>query len=341
VNDPDSVLAAFATYDSGAAIETVQALNVIYEIKDRLDEAGVYHAAHLDAFKIARYATAQAFTGKTEPEHKALFAATQAPTDYSNHLLKDRRHEARSAENAYQNAKSIGDQDGMKAADHRRSLADAAIGGLTDFKVTLDRFCRTYAYIAQLIELNDPDLENFATFAKLLSNRLDGVTPDEIDLKGLTLTGFEIKPREPAGGGPDGPEDDDLVLKPAGPGGSPMPGGVPVYLLDLIRRLNSLFGDAAPVSDQAAFVNQIASIAQENQVVMAQVGQSEKELAMKGNLPGAVQGAVVRSMTSNNALAKLLLKGDRQAMGILTDIIYDILKSGDKLDVDAFTGADA
>ena len=118
-----------------------------------------------------------------------------------------------------------------------------------------------------------------------------------------------------------------------------MPGSTPVYLRELIRRLNSLFGEAAPLSDQAHFVNQIASIAQENEVVMAQVGQSGKELAMKGNLPGAVQGAVVRSMTSNNVLAKLLLKGDKQAMGILTDIIYDLLKSGEKLDLDDFPGA--
>ncbi len=62
---------------------------------------------------------------------------------------------------------------------------------------------------------------------------------------------------------------------------------------------------------------------------------------MNGNLSGAVQGAVVCSMTSNNALAKLLLKGDKQAMGILTDIIYDIFKSGEKLDLDGLPGAGA
>ncbi|MBP0447329.1 hypothetical protein J8J14_21405 [Roseomonas sp. SSH11] len=132
-----------------------------------------------------------------------------------------------------------------------------------------------------------------------------------------------------------------MILKPTGSGGSPMPGSTPVYLLELIRRLNRLFGEAAPLSDQAHFVNQIASIAQENQVVMAQVGRTEKELAMKGNLPGAVQGAIVRLMTSNNALAKLLLKGDKQAMGILPDIIYDILKSGEKLNLDDLSGAAA
>ena len=338
VNDPDAVLRAFARYDAGALIVKVQDLNVIYEIRDRLDEAGVYQTAHLEVFKAARYKTAQAIVSGKEPQHKDLFAATQKPTDQYNLMLKERRQEVRAAEIAYQKATDIGNEEGMKAADHRRSLADAAIASLTEFKSGLDRFSRTYAYIAQLIELNDPDLENFSSFATLLAKRLHGMTPDEIDLRGLTLTGFEIKPLEPAAGGTPKGDDKDLVLTPAGSGGSPVPSGMPIYLLDLIRRLNSLFGEAAPLSDQAQFVNQIASIAQENTVVMAQVGQSDKELAMKGNLPGAVQGAVVRSMNSNNVLAKLLLKNDRQAMGILTDIIYDILKSGEKLDAGGFGG---
>mgnify|MGYP001940215000 CR=1 FL=1 len=338
-NDPKSVLRAFASYDAGAVVEDVQDLNVVYEIKDRLDEAGVYNHANLEAFKAARYKTAQAFAGGSEPQHKELFAATQAPTDFYNQMLKDHRQEVRTAEIAYQHAKEIGNEDGMKAADHRRGLADSAIGVLKEFKMGLERFSRTYAYIAQLIELNDPDLENFASFAKLLVNRLQGVTPDEIDLKGLTLTGFEIKPREGVtDGAPTGATKDDTVLKPIGAGGSQVPGSTPVYLLDLIRRLNSLFGDAAPLGDQAHFVNQIASIAQEDENVMAQVARSDKQLAMKGNLPGAVQKAVVRAMTSNNALAKLLLKEDKQAMGIFMDIVYDILKTGKKLDLGILDG---
>lgn len=336
VNEPETVLKAFASYDSGAMVEDVQDLNVVYEIKDRLDDAGIYDGLDLAAFKDARFKTAQSFSAGMDPQHKELFAATQAPTDRFNDVLKAHRQEVRAAEIAYQKAKDVGDQDGMKAADHRRTLADGTLGTLMEFRMGLERFCRTYAYIAQLIELNDPDIENFSAFAKLLSSRLDGITPDEIDLKGLTLTGFEIKPRDSTtGGNPTPPTKDELILQPTSAGGSSMPGGTPVYLLDLIRRLNSLFGQAAPLVDQAHFVNQIASIAKENDIVMAQVGQSDKELAMKGNLPGAVEGAVARSMTSNNALAKLLLKGDRQAMGILTDIIYDILRSGEKIDVSA------
>ncbi len=113
-----------------------------------------------------------------------------------------------------------------------------------------------------------------------------------------------------------------------------MPGGMPLYLREIIERLNSLFGEAAPIRDQAAFVNQIAAIAREDKVVMAQVEKADKDLALKGNLPGAVQKAVVRAMTSNNALATLLLKSDRQSLGVLTNVIYDLLRAGENLDVD-------
>jgi len=339
VNDPEVVRRAFACYDAGAQIEIVQDLNVVYEMKDRLDEAGIYTDPDLEAFKAARFKTASEIAASKEPQHKELFAATQAPTDLYNSKLKTFRQEAQAAEIDYQKAKEAGNEDGMKAADHRRAEADGLIGVLKEFKASLERFSRTYAYIAQLIELNDPALENYAAFSKLLAKRLDGVTPETVDLKGLALTGYEIKDRGDVTDSPAGEDSEDLVLKPVGAGGSPMPGSKPVYLLELIQRLNSLFGEAAPLADQAHFVNQIASIAQENQVVMAQVDQSEKRLAMKGNLPGAVQGAVVRAMTSNNSLATILLKGDRQAMGVLTNIVYDILKSGEKLDVAALADA--
>ncbi|WP_188127683.1 hypothetical protein, partial [Ruegeria intermedia] len=73
--------------------------------------------------------------------------------------------------------------------------------------------------------------------------------------------------------------------------------------------------------------------------VRAQIDKNTKEQALKGNLPGAVQGAVVRAMTSNNALASLLLKSDKQGLGILTNMIYDILKSGNDINLDDLDAA--
>lgn len=334
INDPDVVRAAFAQYDRGAQIEEVQDLNVIYDLKEFLDDQGVYDETHVLDFQQARFRTAAAAASGADDEapHKAMYAATQEPTDAYNHRLTELRNRATAAEDAWQKAKAAGNEDGMKRADHEREQVETAIVSLTDFKAGLARFGRLYAYVAQLIDLGDPDLEVFAAFSKLLANRLDGVPASEIDLHGIALTGYDIVEREEPKNGDD---DEPPTLEPVkgGAGGGGRPGALPVYIQELIERLNSLFGEATPLEDQVAFVNQVAKITRQNPVVMAQIDKNNKDQAMKGNLPGAVQAAVVRAMSSHSALATLLLSKDRQALPILEGVIYEILKRGEALSV--------
>lgn len=333
INDPESVRGAFAQYDSGAKIEEVQDLNVIYDLKETLDKQGIYDVTHVVAFRSARFETATAISGGTSPEaaHKAMFAATQEPTDIYNHRLSELRSRAAEAEEAYQRTKVAGDEDGMKKADHERVQVETSIAALTDFRSGLGKFGRLYAYISQLVDLGDPDLETYSAFSKLLANRLDGIPQGEIDLNGIALTGYQITPRETA---PESKQVEPQVLEPVrGGGDDERPGVLPVYIQEIIERLNRLFGDATPIEDQVAFVNQVAAITRENPVVMAQIEKNTKDQAMKGNLPGAVQAAVVRAMSSHNALATLLLSKDRQALPILEGVIYEILKRGETLDL--------
>jgi type I restriction enzyme R subunit len=328
VNEPQVILEAFEMYDSGAKIEEAQTLEVIYDLKEQLDEQALYGTSHIEAFREARYKTAKAILSSTDTQHKEMYAATQQPTDFYNSRLKELRSRSEKAEAAYQAAKTAGNQGGMEKADHHRRQIDEDIGKMVDFKSGLARFSRTYAYIAQLIDLGDPELENFAAFTKLLSKRLDGVPADQVDLSGISLTGYDIQTVDLPGTDGGNEEGADLSLRPIGPGGSPAPGALPIYLQELIERLNDIFGEAAPLKDQASFVNQIAAITRENNIVMAQVDKNPKEQALKGNLPGAIQMAVARAMASNNSLAATLLKEDRQSLGIMTNLIYDLLKSG-------------
>jgi type I restriction enzyme, R subunit len=218
----------------------------------------------------------------------------------------------------------------MKSADHHQDEYAEQIKTLLGFKSDLGRFCRTYSYIAQLVDFGDPELENFAAFAKLLQKRLMNETPESVDLKGLVLTGFDIKSTK------DEPseEEDTPVLMPVGPGGGGAAGDKPKFVKEIIEKLNHLFGEATPIQDQVAFVNQIASIARESDVVMAQVESNTREQAMKGNLPGAVQQGVVRALSSHQKLATLVLKSDRQGMSALADVIYEMLREGKDLDLD-------
>jgi len=151
-----------------------------------------------------------------------------------------------------------------------------------------------------------------------------------VDLTGLVLTGFDIKSR------PDQGTDDNEtpVLKPIGPGSGGVTGDKPKFVKEIIERLNSLFGEATPIQDQVAFVNQIKSITGESDVVMAQVESNTREQAMKGNLPGAVQQAVVRALSSHQKLATQVLKSDRQGMSVLVDVVYEMLREGKDIDLD-------
>ncbi len=331
VNDPENVRRAFAMYDDGAQIDDVQDLNVVYEIKEHLDGQGLYEATDLEAFKEARFKTIRDITHAQEPQHKALYTATDGPKRLFEQRLKMLREAIATWEAAFDKAHSQGDQAGMKSADHHRQEHAEQIKTLMSFKAGLGRFCRTYAYVAQLIDFCDPELENFAAFAKLLQKRLAGETPERVDLKGLVLTGFDIKGKE------DAHREDDKtpVLKPIGPGGGGGAGDTPHFLTEIIDKLNHLFGEATPLRDQVAFVNQIASIARENDVVMAQVESNTRDQAMKGNLPGAVQQGVVRALTSHQKLATLVLKSDRQAMAALTDVIYELISKQRNIDLDS------
>jgi len=67
---------------------------------------------------------------------------------------------------------------------------------------------------------------------------------------------------------------------------------------------------------------------------VAQIENNHRKQAFKGNLPGAVEHGVVRARTSHQKLATLVLKSDKQAMLALTDVIYDLIRSGKLIDRD-------
>lgn len=331
VNDPQVILDAFVMYDGGARIQDVQNPNVIYDLQADLDKAGIYTPEEVEAYTSVRFKSAAAYAAGEHALHKELYAATSAPTQRFNDAVKARRDSIQAAEVAFENAKAQGNEAGMKLADANRAEHALALKTLMDFKSGLTKFGSLYTYIAQTIDLGDPGLEAFASFARLLSKRLNGVPPDQVDVSALVLTGFDIKTKDmPGSGGDEDP--DSTVLKPIGPGGGGQ-AAVPVYLKQVIARLNSIFGEATPLADQVAMVNQVADIAREDANTMAQVANNPRDVAMNGNIKGTVQAAVVRAMLSHQAQAEHLLKRDQQALVPLTALIYELLKNGKNIDL--------
>jgi len=309
---------------------------VVYDLQADLDKAAIYTADEVEAYTAVRFKSAAAFAAGEQAQHKDLYAATSVPTQRFNDRVKAERAAIAAAEAAFEVDKAQGNEAGMKAADATRKDHADTLKSLMDFKAGLTRFGGLYTYIAQTIDLGDPGLEAFASFARLLSKRLDGVPPDQVDLSALVLTGFDLKPKDKPGPD-DTPGDEDTVLNPIGAGGGGQ-AAVPVYLRQVIARLNSIFGEATPLVDQVAMVNQVADIAREDPNTMAQVASNPRDVAMNGNIKGTVQSAVVRAMLSHQAQAEHLLKADHQALAPFTALVYELLKAGKNIDLGELGG---
>ncbi len=321
VNEPKTILDAFKDYDDGAEIEEVQDVNVVYDMKAILDDASIYNSADLETFKNAR---GKLLIGKELPDniHKKLYAATQRPTDVFNSKLKDLTDAIQEWDKAFDKAHAAKDKKTEEYAESKRSELTIEREKLMRFKTDLGRFVRTYTYIAQLIELGDAELENFSAFAKLFSRRLNGVSPEQVDLTGIVMTGFTIKARD------DQPDGEKSPLQPIAANEGEAHDREKRFLSEIIERMNDIFGDVSDNLGQTHFTTQILNIAQTNNVVTEQVDKNSKDQALQGQLPDVVKQAIVQAMTSHNDLARTLLK-DQQSMAAYISLVYDIMKKGD------------
>ncbi|MEI6705886.1 MAG: type I restriction endonuclease [Methylococcales bacterium] len=322
-NEADVILSAFKQYDDGATVENVQDLDVVYELKRQLDSQTIYNLDDLDTFKKVR--AESVLKNQDEAIHKRLYATTQRPSDVFNGKLKNLIESIQYCENAYQKAHKAGNALFKQQYEQQRSEYTKAREALMLFKTRLGRFVRVYSYIAQLIFLDDAELENFAAFAKLLAKRLQGITPEQIDLSALMMTGYEIKPAAM----PDGVKE-DLVLKPI-----KSDEGIPndrekEFLQDIIQRINNVFGNIAPINNQKYFnfAAQIAQKTRENNSIVELINANNKEDAINCGLPKAVTHEVNQARSSHdNTIARMLFdKNNPQAMKDFVEIIYDLVK---------------
>ncbi|PHS72870.1 MAG: restriction endonuclease, partial [Alcanivorax sp.] len=326
VNDPKTILDAFKQYDDGAELESIQDVNVIYDMKDILDAAGIYAHADLEAFKQAR---GKAVLGKESDEslHKKLYSATQRPTDIFNSKLKILTDAIEKWDSAIDKAVAQGDKKAQEYAEKQRSEFATEREALMRFKTDLARFVRTYNYIAQLVELGDAELENFAAFAKLYSKRLKGISPEQIDLTGLVLANFQIR-----GAKEVKEEGAKYALKPIGPNEAEPSDREKEFISQIIARMNELFGEISDDLGRRHFTSQIVDIAKQNERVNEQVENNTKEQALQGDLPQVVRAATVDAMKSHSDLARVLLK-DPQNMATFFSLVYDIMKLGESKDL--------
>jgi len=314
VNDPQEILNAFQTFYRDVKMADIQNLDVVYDIKQRLDGMHLYDKAEVIAFGEAIVDTAVT--------HQKLYALTQPATDRYNGKLKALNDAIDKWDKAWKQAKEVGDSKGMANADTQRSELTKERDALMIFSESLGKFVRTYEYIAQLVDFGDPELEAFACYARLLRKRLKGLSPDQVDLAGLQLTHYKLIHNGSivSGGKPDAG-----LYGIADNGMREARDRAKKFLSELIAKLNDALGKEISDTDKVAFAVHVSEKLRNDAVVMAQVQNNPKDQAMKANLPSAAIQAIVEAMTTHNNLATSLLS-DEVKRELFLGVVYEMLK---------------
>ena len=326
-NEAKEILAAFRTFYRDAQVSDVQDPNIVYDLRQKLDATLLYDTAEVRAF-----AAAVVDPGVT---HQKLFSLTQAPADRFNAQLKQLNDAIDTWERAWRRADESGDPAGKEQAkaiaEAQRAEMAKARDKLLVFSEGLAKFVRSYEYVAQLVDFADPELEGFASFARLLRQRLKGLSAEQVDLGDLRLTHFRLKARDRLDGVTTPPvnanEGQPLLYPITDNGLREAKDREKAFLSELVRRLNDAFGKEISDTDQVAFAVHVSEKLRTDVVVMAQVQNNDKLQAMKANLPAAAVEAIVSAMNTHKELATRLLS-DEATRGVFLDVVYELLTRG-------------
>lgn len=296
VNDPDEILAAFKTYYETAELAATTDPHKVFDLRAKLDSAGYY-----DSFEVDRVARVEMDPQGTQTQLNTAIAPV------ADRLLK--RFKAALADKIAAEARK--DEAVVQAA---KDVLDA----LMLFKNDMGAFNRLYAFLSQIFDYGNTDIEKRFLFYKLLIPLLDfGRERDSVDLSKVILTHHTLKntgKRQLDLGQGEQPK-----LKPMDDTGS---GSVQekekAYLTQIIEKVNGLFEGELSDDDQLVYVNGVLKgKLLENQTLVQQAANNSKEqFANSPDLSHALLNAIMDALEAHTSMSSQALGSERIREGL-------------------------
>ncbi|AOR67751.1 type I restriction endonuclease subunit R [Burkholderia stabilis] len=300
VNDAGDVLKAFKTYYETAQLEATTDPHHVYDLRAKLDAAGYY-----DDFEVDRVTRVELDPKGTQAQLQAAIAPV------ADRLLK-----------RYKTAQ----QDKVAAeGEHDEKVVQAAkdtLEALVLFKNDMGAFVRLYAFLSQIFDYGNTDIEKRFLFYKRLIPLLEfGRERDTVDLSKVTLTHHSLRNtgRQPLHLGHGEPP----KLPPMDAVGS---GAVQdkekAFLDEIIQKVNGLFDGELTDDDQLVYVNGVLKgKLLENELLVQQAASNSKEqFANSPDLTDALMHAIIDAFDAHTTMSKQALDSARVRDG-LKDIL--------------------
>lgn len=296
VNDAEEVLAAFKTYYETAQLEANTDPNLVFDLRAKLDASG-----HYDSFEVDRVAEVE-----TNPKGtQAQLSAALAPV--ADRLLK--RYKALQAQKAAAEA-------GQDAA--AAQAAKDAMDVLVLFKGDMGAFTRLYAFLSQIFDYGNTDIEKRFIFYKRLIPLLDfGRERDTVDLSKVVLTHHTLKNKGQqslnlsAGDTPKLPPMTET-------GSGSVQEKEKAYLAEIIEKVNGLFEGELSDNDQLVYVNGVLKgKLLENELLVQQAATNSKEqFANSPDLADALMNAIMEAFEAHTTMSTQALGSERVREGL-------------------------
>lgn len=260
-----------------------------------------------------------------------IYAAVSVPADRWNSALRAQQNAYNMWRSVQDKAKQTGDKDAEKQAEAQIENIQKELDKLMNFRKKLKKYCSAYDYISQIVDLGDPDLEVFRSFAKLLSKKLDGISVDEIDISSLILSDYKIAAVTP----PTPDPEEDPTLKPMTAGGQGHSGRKD-SLRAIVARINEIWGSEVSPVTGARTINAIADYVAADDVARVQIQNttnSKEAIIADGRMESIIRIAAIA--LKNNEFGELADKiiSDPQSWRPLAEIIYDLVDKNKRIDM--------
>lgn len=334
LNDPDTVERAFSKYDRGAKMEKAQKLEIVYDVKNRLDECDFYTQSEIDAYKRARYKSIDVSSlSERDTYRKKLYQAVSAPADRWNNAYKANQDLYVTWSSNKGEAGRTGNKELLSTAETRLEEISKELEKLLKFKKDLKKYCSSYMFISQIVDLGEPEMEVFYGFAKLLLKRLEGTALEEIDISSLVLSDYRIsKIDHPVVDG----DEESVVLRPMG-SSSGKTKKKRASLKEIVEKLNEAFGEDVTPMDGARTVNAIVDTVSADDVSCIQIrnaSNSREAILADGRLENIIKVAALS--LKNNEIGQLATKilEDPQAIRPIAELIYNLVSNKKHLDIE-------
>ena len=296
VNESSDVLEAFKMYHTTAELSDVTDLNLVYNLRAKLDATG-----HYDDFEIERVVAVE-----LDPNSK------QSDLVSAIGPVVDRLHKRyKTAQVALQLAKDL--------SDHAKiGAAKGELDSLRLFQTDLGSFQRLYIYLSQIFDYGNTDIEKRSIFFRQLLRLLDfGRERDEIDLSKVVLTHHNLKNhgrQVMVLGAGDKPKLEPITDV----GSGTVQEKQQAFLREIIEQVNDLFEGELTDQDRLVYVNNVLKgKLLESETLRQQANNNTKEqFSNSPDLQQAILSAVMDALAAHTVMSSQALDSQRIRDGL-------------------------